>query len=122
MGMANPYVVAGGTIVGLGLVTGLAVWARKAHAATPGTPVTPDNLINAIMFVQKQAAMGNEELAAATRKRAADMAKNLGLAKTAAALNKKGAPLPLDENWPGTNMSVAAYVMEQLSQAQKAAA
>lgn len=118
--MANPYVVAGGTIVGLGLFTGLMVWARKAHAAPEGTQVTPANVLNSILFAIKQQGLGNEELAAKTRKNGAGMARLLGLKKTAAAL-EANKPLPEDENWPGTNMSVKAFVQEAVTQASSQA-
>jgi len=116
--MANPYVVAGLTIGGLTGLTALVGWASKAHAAA-GPSVTPDNLLNQILFSMKQKSMGNDELATKVRKNAEASARALGLTATAKAL-KAGSALPADENWPGTNMSVAAYVKEAIAAANNA--
>lgn len=111
--MANPYAVAGFTIGGITGLTLLASWATKAKAAPS---VTPDNLLNQILFSVKQKALGNDELAAKVRKNAEASARALGLTATAKALKAESA-LPAGENWPGTNMSVAAYVKEAIAAA-----
>lgn len=115
--MANPYLVSGLTIGGIGGLALLVGWSRKAHAGAP--TVTPDNLLNQILFLAKQKKLGNQELVAKMLVNVAATAKALGLTKTAAAA-KSDSALPTDENWPGTNMSVKAYVEEALK-AQAAA-
>ena len=119
--MANPYVLAGVTIGGVTLLTGLgAWWARKAKAE-PAPVVTPANLANQVLFAWKQSRLGNKDVAERVMATAQQTATALGLMKTAAAL-KAGTALPLDENWPGTNMSVNAYLKEADAKASNPAA
>ena len=113
----NPYLVTGltlGILGGFGLIVG---WSKKAKAAPA---VTPNNLLTQILFAWKQGRLGNTDVAKRVLETAQQTALALGLTKTARAI-KEGVPLPPDENWPGTNMSVNAYLKEADAKAQNPA-
>ena len=106
----SPYFAAGLTILGVSGAAALVAWASKARAATGPAATLPD-LRNQILFSWKAGRNGNTELVKKSLQTAEATALALGLTKTAKAI-KEGLPLPTDETWPGTNMSVSAYMKE----------
>lgn len=119
----NKLAIVGGalTAVSIGLIINEA---RKRSGATPGPDISAldktllDQALTRIWMTKKA-------LPKADMDRAYTIAINARMPKTAMTLRsiatdgKPGGPnyvmLPLDENWPGTNMSVRGYLTERVA-------
>lgn len=109
----NAILATAGTI---GLVSTLAAFAGRAQTVKVPPGATPENLITQILLALREQRAGNDADYKRAKDAAAKTAAALGLDVTAEAV-RAGAPLPTAEDWPGTNMSVRAYVAEKRQEA-----
>lgn len=120
-------IIAGGTALGLSVAAGLSRRTSDTTVPKPSSPSTSSRDVDATVLEQHLVRIGmhGKALAEADMARAIVTATRLGLPKTAATLQaiardgKPGGPnyvpLPLDENWPGTNVSVRAHIANVLA-------
>lgn len=99
-------------LLAVGGLIGVAALAHKAGAVASGQP--NDAALTQLKFIKDvilRVAAKNPAYAVtpAERQQAVDLARANGLSKTAVAILIESA-LPQDETWPGTNMSVLAYI------------